>query len=150
MIVCVSVVSVIMEEGGATEDVVAKYKRLLGLARSNLEANQLTIAEKDRQIASLKASLDAESTKVKRLQVSNDEDSGMNDMSRLLRRVHVPHRNTTVVWVLVEYTERDNAWMKFNSEQELDDFITRHPQLTKPPQCLTPEQSTEMVIRIFS
>ena len=136
-----------MEEGGgaATEDVVSKYKRLLGLARSNLEANQLTIAEKDRQIANLRGLLETETAKVKRLQSSHDDENGVSEVCRLLRRVHVSNHNSSTVWVLADYSEKEDTWMKFKNEQDLDEFIVRHPQLSKPAQSLSPEQSAEMV-----
>jgi hypothetical protein len=40
------------------EDVVAKYKRLLTMAKTSLEANQKIIVEKDNRIAELTAALE--------------------------------------------------------------------------------------------
>ena len=44
----------------STEDVVSKYKRLLSMARSSLEANQVDMKEKDKYISQLKQALDDE------------------------------------------------------------------------------------------
>jgi hypothetical protein len=48
------------EDHGTTQsdDVISKYKKLLSLARSNLESNQAQLSEKDKQINSLKQTIE--------------------------------------------------------------------------------------------
>lgn len=55
------------------EDVVAKYKRLLTMAKTSLEANQKLIVEKDNKIAELKAALE-EAKHANRHGMNGDED----------------------------------------------------------------------------
>ena len=50
-------------EENQPEDLVAKYKRLLSLARSSLEANQCSLAAKDQQINQLITTLEEEKSK---------------------------------------------------------------------------------------
>lgn len=149
--------------GGAVpaEDIVGKYKRLLALARSNLEANQTTIAQKDRQIGQLIAALEEEKDKsqklAKRLQQINvvgmavqsqqslsgkDDENGIGAPRALLRRVDVD----SVIWILVQYDSQD-CWVSFQSEQELEDFIQRLPgmPLVKPGRSLSEQESHRIV-----
>eukprot|EP01036_Dinobryon_divergens_P043136 gene43136-57389_t len=61
------------------EDVVSKYKRLLAMARSSLEANQATLAEKDKQISFLKNALEVEKSHNNSLQRKNHLGLGKFD-----------------------------------------------------------------------
>ena len=136
-----------------------KYKRLLTLARSSLEANQQTLAAKDAEILELKSSLSkagAKSAKEKARRVRGvaEDASGNSDIAwvprRLLCRVDVDN----CVWVLIEYEEStlhdsgkgkiiDAQWVSFANAQALEDFIIRQPgqPLTSPPRCLSSEDS---------
>ncbi len=75
-------------------DVVAKYKRLLSLARSNLEANQNTLAQKDKQIAELRASMENVYKGVNLKPTGGKEEE--REPKRILRRVNVDGR----IWIL--------------------------------------------------
>lgn len=125
-----------------SEDVVGKYKRLLAMARSSLEANQTTLAEKDKQISALKSALETEKLQNNTLQRKNHLGFGKFDEEQnpasILRRVDVKD----VIWILIEY-ESGDAWICFRSEQELDDFVQRGTgePLVKPAKCLTPQEA---------
>mmetsp|Transcript_22680 Transcript_22680/g.37843 ORF Transcript_22680/g.37843 Transcript_22680/m.37843 type:complete len:439 (-) Transcript_22680:412-1728(-) len=124
----------------STSDDVAKYKRILSLARSNLEANQATIASKDQQIAQLIKVLEEEKSKPgKRIHGKEDEFSLIP--RKILCRVDIEG----LVWILVEYEDmqQEDSWKSFENDQELDDFIQRIPgiPLTCPPRCLSAEES---------
>lgn len=127
--------------GGGQEDVVAKYKRLLSMARSSLEANQEIIASKDQQIAKLISALEDE--KSKRHSRSNKEEDGQNFPRRILCRVDVEGN----IWVLLEYESSSDEWKSFANEQALQDFIQRIPgvPLTCPEKCLSMEESSRIV-----
>jgi hypothetical protein len=129
---------------------IAKYKKLLSIARSSIESSQAAIATKDKQIQQLTSSLDEERSKKNgspRSSGSGSKDIGGDGGDafavprRLLRRVDA----NELVWVLVEF-ETDDVWKCFNSEQELDDFIQRVPgaALTKPPRLLSPLESASV------
>lgn len=123
------------------DEVVAKYKKLLNLARTNLEANQATIATKDQQIQQLHVALEEEKLKSSKRAPARDDDVA-NVPRRILCRVEV----FGVVWVLFEYETEDN-WKSFQDEQSLQDFIQRIPgvPLICPPQCLSAEDSVAIV-----
>jgi hypothetical protein len=126
------------------EDVVAKYKRLLTMARSSLEANQATLAQKDRHISQLLLALEEEKAKraaSQRHAAAKEEDSQIP--RNILRRVDVDD----VVWVLMEYEGADDGWISFASQQELEDHVQRIPgaPLEIPPRSLTPEESARFV-----
>ena len=121
-----------------------KYKRLLSLARSSLEANQASLAAKDAQIAELVTSVD----ELRRsLQVAQrglgrpDESLEPASIPRsLLRRVDMDE----LIWILVEYEgSDDDGWVCFSSEAELGDYIQRVQgvPLVAPPRSLTPAES---------
>eukprot|EP01041_Mallomonas_annulata_P001423 gene1423-2730_t len=129
------------------EDVVSKYKRLLAMARSSLEANQATLAEKDKQISFLKNALEVEKSHNNSLQRKNHLGLGKFDDEQaptaLLRRIDIKD----VIWILLEYESGNNdAWICFRSEQELDDFVQRGTgePLVKPPKCLSPHESEQL------
>ena len=127
------------------EEMVAKYKRLLSLARTSLEANQATLATKDQQIQQLLVAIEEEKNKNSKKAVVRDDDIS-NVPRKILSRVQV--YGTT--WVLLEY-EHDDSWKSFNDEQSLHDFIQRIPgvPLDCPPQCLSVEESLRIVSEIF-
>ena len=122
-----------------TEDVVAKYKRLLSLARSSLEANQATLATKDQQLHQLVAALEEEKRRQSSRRALSKEEEAALVPRRVLCRVEVED----VVWILIEYEDYDDTWKSFPDNQALDDFIQRVPgiPLTLPTKCLTAEES---------
>jgi hypothetical protein len=128
-----------------TDDVVAKYKKLLSLARASLESNQATIAAKDKQIHQLIAALEEEkANRSKRGNIaSGKEDDNATTPRHLLRRVDVGQS----IWVLIEYEGIEDSWKEFTSEQSFDDFISRTVgvPLVKPPRCLSPTESRLIV-----
>jgi len=125
--------------GDAKEDTLGKYKRLLSLARSNLEANQASLAEKDKQIAQLRSAL--EDVHRGKMSLGTKEDESRP--KHLSRRINVDGR----IWVLVEYDQgEDDKWLAFTTEDELDDFVARLPgvPLEKPATCLTVQESVNV------
>jgi hypothetical protein len=136
---------IVMEESGASvgggqEEVIAKYKRLLTLARSSIESNQKLLAEKDVLILQLKGSLEEEKQNRRGGLQHDEEETWPRNISR---RVDVGN----VIWLLVEHQSRDDQWLSFRNEQELDDYIQRIPgaPLRKPPRCLSIEESAQIV-----
>jgi hypothetical protein len=126
-----------------TEDVVSKYKRLLSLARSSLEANQAALASKDQQIAELMTILEEERNKrITRSHVKDDE-TNQQFPRRILSRVDVED----LIWVLLEFDDQDE-WKCFVDEQSLYDYIKRVPgvPLQCPQKCLSVEESSKLVI----
>jgi hypothetical protein len=127
------------------EEVIGKYKKLLQLARTNLEANvamnkqhEQTIAERDRVIGLLRAAL--EEAKAQQLRRTGGGDDASATVPRaILRRIDVDG----VIWVLIEYEGCDDSWQSFRHETDLDDYIARVPgvPLVKPPRCLTASES---------
>jgi hypothetical protein len=136
------------EESSQVEDVVAKYKRLLALARSSLEANQSTLASKDKQISQLTAALEELRLSSKQKSFNNYRDDENAVLPRsILRRVDVNEN----IWILLEYENASQEWNCFKSEDELSDFIQRIPgaPLTIPHRCLTPFESAKCVSPTF-
>lgn len=133
-----------MAEETQSEDVVGKYKRLLALARSSLEANQASLAQKDKQIRQLVAALEEErlSSRHGRKHTGREDEAATIPRS-LLRRVDVDE----LIWILIEYEGTDDNWICFGSDQELDDYIQRVPgvPLVKPQRCLTAAESARIV-----
>ena len=139
----------------AAEDAVAKYKKLLSVARQSLESNQKKIAEKDkvveqlgqqvdqltRQKEQLLEALEAELTK-NRPAVQTDDDVNTRPR-RILRRVDVVPKS----WFLFEYADDTTSWLSFSSDQEALDFVSRLPgePLSLPHRCFTPEESSRLV-----
>ena len=150
---------------GVADGALAKYKRLLSMAKSSLESNQKLIGEKDEEINRLQQALKdaaAKKEKLRRVEGLNARDSSdrsssasvggnLNDLKprNLLRRVDCEG----LVWVLVEYEPYDGSkgsrlennlsWVSFKSEDALEEFIVRVPgkPLVAPPNCLLPEES---------
>ena len=131
-----------MSEDSQAEEI-AKYKRVLSLARSSLEANQATISAKDQQIAQLIKALEDEKGNNKAKRVLAKEEEAALVPRRILSRVDVEDS----VWILLEYEEFDDAWKCFHDQQDLDDFIQRVPgvPLVCPPKCLSTEESDRIV-----
>lgn len=124
----------------SNDDVVMKYKRLLSMARSSLEANQQTLAAKDLQINQLLALIEEE--RAKRQQSKQKEDETLNFPNRAVSRVDVGG----VVWVLLDY-DGQAEWKSFPDEFSLEDYIKRIPgiPLQFPHKCLSIEESSRLV-----
>lgn len=124
---------------------VAKYKKLLSIARNSLEGNQKKLAELTRQKEQLLQALEEEMAKNK-VREHNDEDVNSRP-SRVLRRVDVADK----IWLLLDYSDGNNSWMSFNSEQESLDYISRlsGEPLELPHRCFTPEESLSLVCEII-
>ena len=126
------------------EDAVSKYKRLLSMARASLETNQRVIAEKDAQIAQLRAALE----KLERTQgTQNGGTIRLHDElapipRTLVRRVDVDE----TIWVLTQFDGHPDAWLSFTSEDDLDEFLRRTPgaSLSMPQRCFTPSESAQI------
>ena len=88
----------VMAEDNQAEEI-AKYKRVLSLARSSLEANQATIAAKDQQIAQLIKALEDEKSNSKAKRVLGKDEEAALVPRKILCRVDVED----VIWILVEY-----------------------------------------------
>ena len=125
--------------------VVAKYKKLLAMARTSLEGNQATLQAKDKLIGQLQKALEDEKALTARggrrgggLGAGKDDDALVP--RNLLRRVDVDE----LIWLLVEYEAgADDSWMCFGSEQELVEFVQRIPgaPLTIPQRSFSPAES---------
>ena len=86
------------QEPEPAEDLVSKYKRLLTLARSSLEANQTSIAAKDKYITQLqKALTDEKAQKTSKRGGSGGKEDDALVPRNLLRRVDVDE----IIWVRV-------------------------------------------------
>ena len=139
--------SVPLQTAAPVEGAIDKYKRLLTLARSSLEANQATLASKDAQIAELAHSVEElRRTQLAQRGVSRGFDDGLEAASiprSLLRRVDADD----LIWILVEFEGIDDGWICFNSEAELSDYIQRVQgvPLVSPARSLTPAESQKIV-----
>ena len=128
-----------------SDDAVAKYKRLLSMARSSLEANQVSIASKDEQIRQLLGALEEEKLRAAAAATvgsGNKDDELSHQPRKILCRVDVED-----VWVLIEYEDMDDTWKSFGNETALNDYIQRIPgvPLTCPRKCLSMEESIQIV-----
>jgi hypothetical protein len=125
------------EEVHNNDDVVAKYKRLLGLARTSLEGNQAALAGRDQQIANLTIALEEEKLK------SNKRSFIKEDENNLPRRIACRVDQDDCIWILIEYDSGEDAWRSFPDEISLHDFIQRIPgvPLLCPPRCLSMDES---------
>jgi hypothetical protein len=127
--------------GSNAEEALAKYRKLLSVARNSLEANQLALAEKDKLIENLKRALESEQNKGK---VSQTDDADVTTkLRRILRRLDIDG----AIWLLFEYSSGTESWSKYHSEQEARDFVSRLPgePLSIPHRCFTPEESANLV-----
>jgi hypothetical protein len=131
-------------ETSKQEALVEKYKRLLSLARSSLEANQAALAQKDTRIAELTRSLEERRAQALRLSRNDDGLEAASIPRSLLRRVDVDD----VIWILVEYDDgtSDDGWVCFHSETELREYIQRVQgvPLVAPHRCLTATESNKI------
>ena len=137
------------------EDIVAKYKRLLVMARSSLESNQASLQEKDSQIKKLKKLLDEESLKAKQVQQQQTRSGVPEDDNDCVPRHILRHLTVDdTIHLLVEYTGPGGAggggkdvWLQFGSEVELRDWMQGVPgvPLVLPQECLTIEESARIV-----
>jgi hypothetical protein len=138
------------EEQQTNEDVVGKYKRLLSMARSSLEANQATLAEKDKYIIQLKSALEEEKLARTNKKSSIGKDDENLITRAILRRVDVEDR----IWILIEYegNNYDDRWISFGSEEDLNDYVQRIPgvPLEMPNKSLTPAEAYQIVSLILS
>lgn len=134
-------------EDQPVEEVVAKYKRLLSLARSSLEANQCSLAAKDQQINQLLAALEEEKQNKQQKRALGREDESQNLPRRIICRIDVED----LIWILIEYENSEESWKSFSSEISLYDFIQRIPgvPLVCPQRCLSVEESTR-IVSLFS
>jgi hypothetical protein len=126
---------------------VDKTKRLLSLARSKLEENQVTLAAKDAQIANLRAALESAEAQNRR-----NRSGGFGQEEKvprnILRRIDVED----MIWILVEYEGGvDDDWMSFGNEEDLKDWVQRIPgaPLIIPSRCLTGTESQRIVSEKF-
>jgi hypothetical protein len=147
------------------DDALAKYKKLLSIARQSLESNQKKMADKDkaaeqlgqqveqlsRQRDQLRQALESELSSKSRqggAQGQGQGQAGDEDVSsrprRVLRRVHAGER----LWLLLEYPDAPSAWLSFGAEQEAQDYLSRlaGEPLGMPHTCFTPEESYSLVI----
>lgn len=133
----------------AADNDVAKYKRVLSLARSSLEASQANLAVKDQQIGQLIKALEEEKKKNKVLEEkSRNKTSGRDDDTaavprKILCRVDIDG----VIWILIEYDDSDDGWKSLDNEQDLQDFIQRIPgvPLVCPSKCLSADESSRIL-----
>ena len=127
------------------EDLLAKYKRLLALARNSLEANQVSLTTKDKQISQLTAALEDEKEKVQQARIkqkTRDLDETSQFPKSFIRRVDVNNQ----IWMLAEYDGSPDNWISFNNENDLKDYIQRIPgsPLLSPHRCLSEDESTKI------
>jgi len=147
-----------------SEELIAKYKNLLNMARKSLEANKETISEKDKSINNLKQQL--QEAKKSSSSQSGGKGSksiqGGDDGSTILRQILCMAEDSTGrLWVLFEYTSsgersasgataanaagHSDSWVMFGNEQELDEYLQRvcsnGPPVLKPARLLTADES---------
>lgn len=134
-----------MADEQSTEDVVSKYKRLLSLARSSLEANHATLAAKDKEIEQLASLLEEEKRKSSKR--NNNKDDAAAVPRKIVCRVDVEE----LIWVLIEYEDGVDSWKCFGDEQALHDYIQRVTgiPLECPHRCLTAEESSRVVCYVY-
>jgi hypothetical protein len=136
-------VSNAVQNAQASEDMLTKYKRLLSMARSSLEANQATLATKDQQIAQLMTALEEERNKRMNTRIVRDDEGGQLYARRIITRVDIEG----TIWILLEYDTQEDEWKSFQSEMALQDYIKRIPgvPLLCPQRCLSSEESSKLV-----
>lgn len=109
----------------------AKYKRLLGMARKTIEDQQRSLQNMKREMEALQRNGSASAS------------GAALTPARILRRCDVDGD----IWVLVQFEEDANeSWRMFATEEALNNFIaSTGPRLECPPACLSPEQSRAIV-----
>ncbi|RYH29126.1 hypothetical protein EON65_09575 [archaeon] len=125
------------------EETLAKYKRLLSMARSSLESNQAALTAKDQQISQLLAVLEEERNKRVSSRIIRDDEGGQQYPRRILCRVDVEGQ----IWVLFEMESTEDDWKSFSDESGLQDYLKRIPgiPLVCPTKCLSAEESAKLV-----
>ncbi|CAM9514465.1 unnamed protein product [Scytosiphon promiscuus] len=123
------------------QDTLAKFKRLLSLARRSIEENQRQITEKDGQLSALREALAAAENARRR----DDEQAGASPL-QLLRRV----REGGMWWLLVEYDDEyeTQGWKGFADEAAVVEFADSSnvgEPLKIPPVSLSPEESATVL-----
>ncbi|CAM9335920.1 unnamed protein product [Ectocarpus sp. 12 AP-2014] len=123
------------------QETLAKFKRLLSLARRSIEENQRQITEKDGQLAALREALGAAENARRR----DDEHAGATPL-QLLRRV----REGGMWWLLVEYDDEyeTQGWKGFADEAAVSEFansVNVGEPLNIPPVSLSPEESATVL-----
>eukprot|EP00903_Cladosiphon_okamuranus_P009800 g9317.t1 len=123
------------------QETLAKFKRLLSLARRSIEENQRQITEKDGQISALREALGAAENARRR----DDEHAGASPV-QLLRRV----REGGMWWLLVEYDDEyeTQGWKGFADEAAVSEFaesVNVGEPLDIPPVSLSPEESATVL-----
>eukprot|EP00752_Nemacystus_decipiens_P004528 g4135.t1 len=123
------------------QETLAKFKRLLSLARRSIEENQRQITEKDGQISALREALGAAENARRR----DDEHAGATPV-QLLRRV----REGGMWWLLVEYDDEfeTQGWKGFADEAAVSEFadsVNVGEPLKIPPVSLSPEESATVL-----
>ncbi len=147
---------------GSTADAqLSKYKRLLTMARSSLEANQASLAKKDAEIEDLQKSL-SEASKISKQEkrrrgmgmLSESDNSSSSQLlpRNILCRVDVDD----YVWILVEYDSQqladgslqkvEDGWSRFNNEDEMTEYLSGlgGVPLSVPSRCLSSEESKKI------
>lgn len=122
-----------------------KYKRLLTLARSSLEANQQALSQKDVEINELQQALQRTGVKkaqekARRVRGVAEDNSVSLDVSLVPRNLLCRVDVDSCIWILIEYDEAaqleagqyggntvDTQWVSFASIQAVDEYIARLP-----------------------
>lgn len=109
----------------------AKYKRLLGMARKTIEDQQRSLQNMKREMEALQRSSGASA------------NGAALTPAKILRRCDVDGD----IWVLLRYEEdASESWRMFATDEALSSFIaSTGPRLECPPACLSPEQSRAIV-----
>jgi hypothetical protein len=109
----------------------AKYKRLLGMARKTIEDQQRSLQNMKREMEAMQRN------------GSGSASGAALTPAKILRRCDVDGD----IWVLLQYEEdASESWRMFATEEALNNFIaSTGPRLECPPPCLSPEQSRAVV-----
>jgi hypothetical protein len=147
-VVLISSGTVDPSQSNSASVVTAKYKQLLALARSSIQAKQEEIVEKDKMIQLLKSQLED----FKLVKYAGSRSTHCEDVSsprQLLRRVEEHNGDKLIIWILVDYGANSNgvpiphSWLSFDCEDDLNVYIQRYsvansgPPLSKPPRTLS-------------
>lgn len=149
------------EEVHASQAELAKYKKLVTMAKSSLEEKSKVINNQNKELEELKLLVSKLSNN------KNADDNNKNNKNNVTDEINAPRQilrivedNSRRLWVLFEYPSNNNrsvndTWMLFETENELDDYIQRvsvGPMLVKPHKCLTAEESlhveTELKLKL--